>query len=70
MKKTIKFKTPSAERWIKGGERETSASAMKRLTIDIDAALHRRLKVGCASRGAKIADVVRDLIAREFPAKP
>jgi ParG len=40
---------------------------MKRLTIDIDEALHRRLKAGCATRGTKIADVVRDLISREFP---
>jgi ParG len=29
--------------------------------------LHTRLKVECSRRGLKIADVVRDLLEREFP---
>ena len=40
---------------------------MKRLTIDIDADLHRRLKVACAASGEKMADFVRELIARHVP---
>jgi hypothetical protein len=40
----------------------------KRLTIDIPAGLHRRLKLGATERDLNIADVVRELIAREFPA--
>jgi hypothetical protein len=39
----------------------------KRLTIDIPAGLHRRLKLGATERDLNIADVIRDLIAREFP---
>ncbi len=69
--KRVQFKStrpaPSAEQWVKGHPHGTESGSMKRLTIDIDEALHRRLKAGCATRGAKIADVVRDLIAREFP---
>ena len=40
----------------------------KRLTIDVPAGLHRRLKLGATERDLNIADVIRDLIAREFPA--
>jgi hypothetical protein len=40
---------------------------MKRLTIDIPADLHRRVKRECADRGVKMADVVRDLLLAEFP---
>ncbi len=39
-----------------------------RLTFDIPKGMHRRLKLGATERDATIADVIRDLIAREFPA--
>ena len=39
---------------------------MKRLTIDVSEDLHRRIKVGCASRGVKMADEIRGLLEREF----
>lgn len=45
-----------------------SAEAMKRLTIDVSETLHKRMKVQCALRGEKMADVVRALLEREFPA--
>jgi len=35
---------------------------MKRLTIDIPAELHTATKVACAQRGAKMADVIRELL--------
>lgn len=38
-----------------------------RLTIDVPESLHRRLKMQCAARGLKMADVMRELIEREFP---
>ena len=41
---------------------------MKRFTIDVPVELHRRVKAGCAQRGLKMADVLRDLLEREFPA--
>jgi hypothetical protein len=40
---------------------------MKRLTIDVTADAHQRLSVGCAQRKTKIAEVIREIIDREFP---
>lgn len=40
---------------------------MKRLTIDIPPTLHTRIKVECAQRQKKIADIVRQLLEQEFP---
>lgn len=44
-----------------------AAGKMKRLTIDVDADLHRRLKVACAQSGHKMADFLRDLIGKHVP---
>lgn len=41
--------------------------AMKRLTIDIPASLHARIKSQCALRGVKMADEVRELLEKQFP---
>ncbi len=41
---------------------------MKRFTIDVSEGLHKRIKMQCAARGAKMADVIRDLLEKEFPA--
>jgi hypothetical protein len=76
----------SAEQWVRGPGRDPlaageasqdprpappdSAEPMKRLTIDVPLSLHIRLKIGCATRGTNIADVVRGFIEREFPLKP
>ena len=74
MKKTIAFKRPlqpaSADAWIGAGA-DTSAPVaptgpMKRLTIDITLELHRQVKRECADRGIKMADIVRDLLIKEF----
>jgi hypothetical protein len=80
MMKTVKFKpvAVSAEDWVKGAGRDSEAGTappepaepMKRLTIDVPLSLHIRLKIGCATRGTNIADVVRGFIEREFPLKP
>ncbi len=40
---------------------------MKRFTIDVPLDLHSRIKVACAGRGLKMADVLRELLEREFP---
>lgn len=40
---------------------------MKRFTIDVTEELHKRIKSQCAQRGAKMADVIRELLEREFP---
>jgi hypothetical protein len=38
-----------------------------RLTIDITPALRGRIKVAAFRRGITVADMLRDLLAREFP---
>jgi hypothetical protein len=40
---------------------------MKRFTIDVPLALHTRIKTECARRGVKMADVLREMLKREFP---
>jgi hypothetical protein len=45
----------------------TPAEPMKRLTIDVPASLHSRIKVQCAQKGQKMADVIRALLEERFP---
>lgn len=45
----------------------TKPEPMKRLTIDIPAGLHKRVKSQCANQGTTIADVVRAYLERKFP---
>ncbi len=41
-----------------------------RLTIDVTAELRGRIKVVAFQRGLTVADMLRELFAREFPDKP
>lgn len=73
--KTVPFKMPTrpttADEWVGAARPEPKppAEPMKRFTIDVPASLHRRVKAGCAVRGVKMADLVRELLEREFAAK-
>ena len=57
--------------WIKAGDtapaRGAAAVYSARLTIDVTPAMRGRIKVAAFSRGMTVADMVRDLLAREFP---
>lgn len=72
--KTIAFKQPAAlskpaEEWI--GTRATPAAPAgptKRLTVDVPAELHKRIKIHCANTERQISDIVRELLEREYPA--
>jgi len=59
------------ERWIKATEsssRAESASGFTaRLTIDLTPEMRGRIKVAAFRRGMTVADMLRDLLAREFP---
>jgi hypothetical protein len=46
---------------------EPKAERMKRLTIDIPASLHKRVKEQCATRETTIAEVVRKYLEKSFP---
>jgi hypothetical protein len=58
------------ERWVKapeprpanGGERFTA-----RLTIDVTPELRGRIKIAAYQRGVTVADMLRELLVREFP---
>jgi hypothetical protein len=61
----------TAEEWVQNRSVEPMPSEpMKRLTIDVPARLHTRIKVSCSLRGRKIADEVRELLDQHFPEKP
>ncbi|MFC0305707.1 ribbon-helix-helix protein [Rhizorhabdus histidinilytica] len=59
------------ERWIKATDRpphDTDAAGFTaRLTIDVTPALRGRIKIAAFARGLTVADMLRALLAREFP---
>lgn len=64
-----------AEGWMRSTEaparRASDASGFTaRLTIDVTPALRGRIKVAAFRRGVTVADMLRDLLAREFPDDP
>ncbi len=54
--------TVKADDWVNRRATET----MKRLTIDVPASLHARIKSQCALRGVNMADEVRALLEQHF----
>ncbi|GLI25730.1 MULTISPECIES: hypothetical protein [Xanthobacteraceae] len=59
------------EQWIKAAEAKTSNDVTggftARLTIDVTPDLRGRIKIAAFGRGQTVADMLRDLLAREFP---
>ncbi len=59
------------ERWIKAPEAPArdgeAAGFTARLTIDVTPELRGRIKIAAFRRGVTVADMLRDLLAREFP---
>lgn len=59
------------ERWIKAPERKSDTGAANgftaRLTIDVTPDQRARIKIVAFQRGVTVADMLRDLFAREFP---
>ena len=65
-KPTQPAREASAEAWVQ--QRPTGTEEpMKRFTIDVPDALHRRIKSQCALRGVKMADEIRRILAEQFP---
>jgi hypothetical protein len=60
-----------SEQWIKSDDaapRDGKPSGFTaRLTIDITPDLRGRIKIAAFQRGITVADMLRDLLAREFP---
>ncbi len=62
----------SAESWVKAADAPSARAAdaarfSARLTIDVTPELRGRIKVSAFRRGVTVADMLRDLLAREFP---
>jgi hypothetical protein len=62
----------NAESWIKSPHPALLGPAAAdlytaRLTVDITPALRGRIKIAAFQRGVTVADMLRDLLAREFP---
>ncbi len=63
--------TPDIDRWVeeRNTEPETPKPAkpkMKRLTLDIDESLHRAIKLKATERGVPMADMLRELLERNY----
>lgn len=60
----------NADSWVQsrsdGAATEVTKQPLKRLTVDIPAELHARLKAQCAMRGVKITDEIRKLLEERF----
>ena len=60
------------EGWIRAGDAPpagggTATSYTARLTIDITPELRGRIKIAAIRRGGTVTDMLRELLAREFP---
>ena len=60
------------ERWIKAPEAPSARARADdgfsaRLTVDVTPELRGRIKIAAFQRGVTVADMLRDLLAREFP---
>jgi hypothetical protein len=62
---------PAAQAWIQqqAGVSATAPNYTARLTIDVTPALRGRIKVIAFERGVTVAEMLRDLLEREFASK-
>ncbi len=63
------------EQWVKAAEPLPASDGnangfTARLTIDVTPDLRGRIKIAAFGRGQTVADMLRDLLAREFPSTP
>ena len=58
--------TQRAENWVQ----DKAGEPVKRLTIELPARLHARVKAECALRGIKMKNLVRTLLEQECAAAP
>ncbi|CAM3245309.1 hypothetical protein SAMN04488021_13913 [Paracoccus aminovorans] len=61
--------------WIKAANQPPPVSSSDvgftaRLTIDVTPSLRGRIKIAAFQRGVTVADMLRELLAREFPQPP
>ncbi len=52
-----------AEQWVQ----HRATEGTKRLTLDLPASLHRRIKISCASRDTRMVEEIRELLEKHYP---
>lgn len=63
----------NADEWVSGQTPATKEVApppktsTKRLTLDLDEDLHRRIKVACSNRGTTMVEEITKLLKKAFP---
>ena len=74
-KPTAQSNQRTADQWVMGvssgtekPQSEEPAEPTKRLTIDVPLSLHKRFKTQCALHELVMADVIRELLEKRFPA--
>lgn len=69
MSKTVNLKTPvrpaTPDSWVTG---TPDVKKPIRFTVEIDEALHKRMKLACVMEGITMADLVRRMLNEKFPA--
>jgi hypothetical protein len=63
-KPTAKTQPASQDAWVDARHQE--ATSTKRLTIDVPATLHARIKASCAMRGTKMVDEITAILEDKF----
>ncbi len=61
---------PHAEAWIRqgdGADLQKGDLYTARLTLDVTSALRARIKVSAFTQGTTVAELLRDVLEREFP---
>ena len=71
-KRSFASRPGDAESWIKAPDLPAGVPAKvdaftARLTIDVSPGLRGRIKVAAFRRGVTVADMLRELLTREFP---
>jgi hypothetical protein len=71
-KRSFATRPADPESWIKASDAPSTRGSADggytaRLTIDVTSDLRGRIKIAAFQRGVTVADMLRDLLAREFP---
>ena len=71
-KRAFAARPADPERWVKAPDpqppRNGDAAAFSaRLTIDVTPDMRGRIKIAAFQRGVTVADMLRELLAREYP---
>ena len=70
-KRTFTARPADPESWVKASDprpaRNGDAAFTARLTIDVTPDMRGQIKIAAFQRGVTVADMLRELLAREFP---